>query len=172
MSNEIKKLFLVEGEIFNGSNLQSTWYQAEVSARNKDHAETLARDEFRKQGAFQEVDIKSIECIDEIKKHFKENFTIAIQIKVYEGQTEEKLLATYDSNILEDDTLHSIMNEVENSLTDSEIAHLESKAINSEIDAELERGKREVEEWRENRQLLGHDMAEAIAIQRELEEDY
>jgi len=128
---------------------------------------------------------------NEIKKHFKEDFTIAIEIKVYEGQTEEKLLATYDSSILEDDTLHSIMNEVENSLTDSEIAHLESKAINSEdvdIDsfyeqqeherhisqsnAELERGKREVEEWRENRQLLGHDMAEAIAIQRELEEGY
>ena len=42
----------------------------------------------------------------------------------------------------------------------------------SQSNAELERGKREVEEWRENRQLLGHDMAEAIAIQRELEEGY
>jgi len=124
MSNEIKKLFLVEGEIFNGSNLQSTWYQAEVSARNKDHAETLARDEFRKQGAFQEVDIRHIECIDEI---------VDID-SFYEQQEHER--------------------------------HM------SQIDAELERGKREVEEWRENRQLLGHDMAEAIAIQRELEEGY
>ena len=124
MSNEIKKLFLVEGEIFNGSNLQSTWYQAEVSARNKDHAETLARDEFRKQGAFQEVDIKSIECIDEI---------VDID-SFYEQQEHVRYI--------------------------------------SQSNAELERGKREVEEWRENRQLLGHDMAEAIAIQRELEEGY
>lgn len=40
----------------------------------------------------------------------------------------------------------------------------------SQSNAELERGKREVEEWRENRQLLGHDMAEAIEIQREFED--
>ena len=40
----------------------------------------------------------------------------------------------------------------------------------SQSNAELERGKREVEEWRENRRLLGHDMAEAIEIQRELED--
>jgi len=124
MSDEIKYLFLVEGEIFNGRDLLSTWYQAEVSARNIDHAETLARDEFRKQGAFQEVDIRHIVCIDEI---------VDID-SFYEQQEHER--------------------------------HI------SQIDAELERGKREVEEWRENRQLLGHDMAEAIAIQRELEEGY
>ena len=58
-------LYSVEGEIINGSNLQTTWYQTDVVARNKDHAETLARDEFRRQGAFREVIINSIECIDE-----------------------------------------------------------------------------------------------------------
>ena len=65
---------------------------------------------------------------------FKDDFTIAIEIKVYEGQSEEKLLATYNSSIFDDTTLLAIMDKVENSLTDSEIAHLEGKAVNSEYD--------------------------------------
>jgi hypothetical protein len=58
-------LYVVEGTTECGKTLQTTWYNADVVARNEDHAETLARDEFRKQGAFKEVIINSIECIDE-----------------------------------------------------------------------------------------------------------
>jgi|TARA_R100000149_G_scaffold51532_1_gene21725 hypothetical protein len=42
----------------------------------------------------------------------------------------------------------------------------------SRLSAELERGKRDVEEWREMRQLFGGDVAEAMYIQSQYDEDY
>ena len=61
---ESMNLYRVEGEGTNNRTLRTTWYEIEVVARNEDHADTLARDEFRKLGS-REVIINSIECIDE-----------------------------------------------------------------------------------------------------------
>ena len=62
--SESMNLYRVEGEGTNSRNLETTWYEIEVVARNEDHADTLARDEFRRLSS-REVIINSIECIDE-----------------------------------------------------------------------------------------------------------
>ena len=45
---------------------------------------------------------------------------------------------------------------------DSYYEQQEHERHKSHLEAEFERGKREVEEWRENRKMFGHEMAEAM----------
>ena len=56
-------LYIVEGST-EDSATRLTRYETEVTARNKDHAETKAIKEFRNQGAFREIYIYRIDCID------------------------------------------------------------------------------------------------------------
>jgi len=57
--------YRVIGAVADSIYLPSTFYEVEVNAWNKDHADDLARDEFQKQGAVRDVVIERIECIDE-----------------------------------------------------------------------------------------------------------